>query len=175
MCRWRVLLRRWMAGSPNPGRRDLVARGIAARHDEHSRALVSQLLVGRAVQRSLLDRQLRQRARCRAMGCACAASHPFRRTTCFRHSDDRRRGGVRDPDHPRQGVGSTPLARISEALGESACYCIPYAHRVQVYARIGFNVIEPARSPRFLKERLDGYQARGDGRQYLLMHKPGIA
>jgi hypothetical protein len=58
------------------------------------------------------------------------------------------------------------LARISEELGESACCCIPYAHLVQFYSRIGFGVTEPARSPRFLKERLEGYQARGDGRQY---------
>src|SRR5262245_37005663 len=69
--RRRVLLRSWMAGSPNPGRRDLVAWGIAARHDEPSRALLSQLLVGRGVQRSLRDRQLRRRTRCRAMECAC--------------------------------------------------------------------------------------------------------
>src|SRR5687768_5222544 len=59
-----------MAGSADSGRRDLVAWRIAARHDEHSRALVSQLLVGSAVQRSPARNRLRRRARCRTVECA---------------------------------------------------------------------------------------------------------
>jgi len=61
--------------APAPGAtvdpRYLVARRIAARHDEHSRALASRLLVGRAVQRPERDRQVRRRTRCRAIGRAC--------------------------------------------------------------------------------------------------------
>lgn len=81
------------------------------------------------------------------------------------------RGMQVHPDHQRRGVGSRLLARISEELGESACYCIPYAHLVQFYSQGGFDVIEPSQAPQFLKERLESYQARGDGRKYLLMHR----
>jgi GNAT superfamily N-acetyltransferase len=81
------------------------------------------------------------------------------------------RGMQVHPDHRRQGVGSKLLARISEELGESSCYCIPYAHLVQFYSQIGFDVIEITLAPPFLKERLESYQARGDRRKYLLMHK----
>jgi N-acetylglutamate synthase-like GNAT family acetyltransferase len=81
------------------------------------------------------------------------------------------RGMQVHPDHQRQGVGSTLLARISDELGESACYCILYAHLVQFYAQIGFEVIEPTEAPQFLNERLASYRARGDGREYLLMHR----
>jgi N-acetylglutamate synthase-like GNAT family acetyltransferase len=85
------------------------------------------------------------------------------------------RGMQIHPDHQRRGVGSRLLARISEELGESACYCIPYAHLVQFYAQISFDVIEPSRAPQFLKERLESYQARMNGQKYLLMHKRGEA
>lgn len=81
------------------------------------------------------------------------------------------RGMQVHPDHQRQGVGSRLLARIAEELGKSSCYCIPYAHLVQFYSQIGFDVMEPSQSPEFLKERLESYRARGDGRNYLLMHR----
>ena len=71
VCR-RVPIRRWMARSPDPGRCDVVAWRIAARHVDPSRALVPQLFLGRAVQRARDHGQLRRRARCRAVDCAGA-------------------------------------------------------------------------------------------------------
>jgi hypothetical protein len=51
MLQRQLLLRGWLGGSPSRERRDLVARGRSARHEEPSRALVLQRIVGRAVQR----------------------------------------------------------------------------------------------------------------------------
>jgi hypothetical protein len=51
------------------------------------------------------------------------------------------------------------------------CYCIPYAHLVGFYSGIGFEVIAPSDAPDVLRERLESYRARADGREYLLMHR----
>src|SRR5688572_31803528 len=65
MSRRLLLLRRWLECSPGPERRDLVARGGFAQHEEHSGALLLQRIVGRAVQHERakhLDRRARRRA-----------------------------------------------------------------------------------------------------------------
>jgi GNAT superfamily N-acetyltransferase len=83
------------------------------------------------------------------------------------------RGMQVHPSHRRQGIGRQLLAAVVEELGSNPCYCIPYAHLIGFYSSIGFDVIDLHQAPDFLAERLTGYRARGDGRHYLLMFRPG--
>jgi hypothetical protein len=61
---------------------------------------------------------------------------------------------------------------VADELGEQRCFCIPYAHLTDFYGRIGFEVAEPQPAPAFLAERLESYRALGDGKEYVLMHRP---
>jgi GNAT superfamily N-acetyltransferase len=72
----------------------------------------------------------------------------------------------------RQGIGTRLLDALVGVLDRRECYCIPYAHLVGFYGQAGFRVRGPGDAPAFLAERLARYQARGDGRAYLLMHRP---
>jgi GNAT superfamily N-acetyltransferase len=79
--------------------------------------------------------------------------------------------------HPRfqgQGIGKRLLATVAQELDGRSCFCIPYAHLVGFYGGIGFHVIEPAKAPTFLQLRLERYQNRGDGKEYLIMRREGI-
>jgi N-acetylglutamate synthase-like GNAT family acetyltransferase len=82
------------------------------------------------------------------------------------------RGMQVHPSFQRQGIGTRILAVLADELGEQPCFCIPYAHLTDFYARIGFGASEPERAPPFLAERLESYRARGDGKEYVLMHRP---
>jgi GNAT superfamily N-acetyltransferase len=74
----------------------------------------------------------------------------------------------------RQGIGRRLLASVARELDGRGCFCIPYAHLVGSYGGIGFHVIEPAKAPTFLRLRLERYQNRGDGKEYLIMRREGV-
>ena len=78
------------------------------------------------------------------------------------------------PRFQRQGIGETLLATVAQELDGKGCFCIPYAHLVGFYGGIGFHVIEPAKAPTFLRLRLERYQNRGDGKEYLIMRREGV-
>jgi N-acetylglutamate synthase-like GNAT family acetyltransferase len=84
------------------------------------------------------------------------------------------RGMQVDPRFQRQGIGEKLLAAVAEELEGRACFCIPYAHLVGFYREIGFHMIEPAKAPTFLRLRLERYQNRGDGKEYLIMRREGV-
>lgn len=83
------------------------------------------------------------------------------------------RGMQVHPSFQRQGIGEKLLAAVVQALDDRDCFCIPYAHLVNFYSRVGFRVIEPAKAPTFLRLRLENYQSRGDGKEYLIMRREG--
>ena len=84
------------------------------------------------------------------------------------------RGMQVHPSVQRQGIGKQLLAAVAGVLGSEACFCIPYAHLSDFYGAIGFVTIAPANGPSFLRSRLEGYQRRGDGKEYLLMYRKGF-
>ncbi len=84
------------------------------------------------------------------------------------------RGMQVHPRFQRQGIGRRLLATVAQELDGKGCFCIPYAHLVGFYRGIGFHVIEPAKAPTFLRLRLERYQNRGDGKEYLIMRREGV-
>ena len=84
------------------------------------------------------------------------------------------RGMQVDPRFQRQGIGKRLLATVAQELDGRGCFCIPYAHLVGFYGRIRFRVIEPANAPTFLRLRLESYQNRGDGKEYVIMRREGV-
>jgi GNAT superfamily N-acetyltransferase len=84
------------------------------------------------------------------------------------------RGMQVHPRFQRQGIGRKLLATVAQELDGRGCFCIPYAHLVGFYRGIGFHVIEPAKAPAFLRLRLQSYQNRGDGKEYLIMRREGV-
>ena len=83
------------------------------------------------------------------------------------------RGMQVHPKFQRQGIGKRLFAAVAQELDDRDCFCIPYAHLVGFYGEIGFHVIEPAEAPAFLRLRLEKYQNRGDGKEYLIMRREG--
>jgi GNAT superfamily N-acetyltransferase len=81
------------------------------------------------------------------------------------------RGMQVDPMFQRQGIGKKLLAAVAQELDDKDCFCIPHAHLVGFYGGIRFRVIEPAKAPTFLRLRLEKYQNRGDGKEYLIMRR----
>ena len=77
--------------------------------------------------------------------------------------------------YQRQGIGKRLLAAVAQELDGKGCFCIPYAHLVGFYGGIGFHVMEPAKAPTFLRLRLEKYRDRGDGNDYLIMRREGVA
>jgi N-acetylglutamate synthase-like GNAT family acetyltransferase len=69
-----------------------------------------------------------------------------------------------------QGIGARLLERISEKIGSSRCWCIPYTHLERFYSGIGFSTVESGEAPNFLKARLAGYVAAGHA--VLIMSRP---
>ena len=65
------------------------------------------------------------------------------------------------PAARRQGLGGKLLDAFLQQLGERECYCVPYAHLVPFYGRIGFDVWPLERGPVFLRDRIAGYRAKG--------------
>jgi GNAT superfamily N-acetyltransferase len=84
------------------------------------------------------------------------------------------RGMQVHPRFQRQGIGKRLLATVAQELDGRGCFCIPYAHLVGFYGGIGFRAIEPAKAPTFLRLRLERYQDRGDGNEYLIMRRKGV-
>lgn len=84
------------------------------------------------------------------------------------------RGMQVHPRFQRQGIGKRILAAVAQELDGRDCFCIPYADLVGFYGGIGFHVIEPAKAPTFLRLRLERYQNRGDGKEYLIMGREGV-
>src|SRR6266480_1135457 len=84
------------------------------------------------------------------------------------------RGMQVDPRFQRQGIGKRLLATVAQELDGKGCFCIPYAHLVGFYGGIGFHVMEPAKAPTFLRQRLEKYRDRGDGNDYLIMRREGV-
>jgi GNAT superfamily N-acetyltransferase len=84
------------------------------------------------------------------------------------------RGMQVHPRFQRQGIGKRLLATVAQELDGRGCFCIPYALLVGVYGGIGFRAIEPAKAPTFLRLRLERYQGRGDGNEYLIMRREGV-
>lgn len=71
--------------------------------------------------------------------------------------------GMRIAEHARrQRLGTRTLDAIAEWLQNRECYCVPYPHLVRFYGQIGFEVIDPARAPAFLAERLADCQRSGE-------------
>ena len=84
------------------------------------------------------------------------------------------RGMQVHPRFQRQGIGKRLLAAVARELDGNGCFCIPYAHLVGFYGGIGFHVMEPAKAPTFLRLRLERYQNRGDGKEYVIMHREAV-
>lgn len=53
------------------------------------------------------------------------------------------------------------LRIIAEWLGDDECYCVPYAHLVRFYGRIGFAELAQGAGPSFLVARAEDYRSRG--------------
>jgi len=84
------------------------------------------------------------------------------------------RGMQVHPTFQRQGIGKRLLASVAQELESRSCFCIPYAHLVSFYRGIEFHVIEPAKAPTFLRLRLETYQNRGDGKEYVIMRRERV-
>ena len=65
-------------------------------------------------------------------------------------------------DSRRRGIGSSLLRSLIELIGGRACYCLPFAHLVEFYARAGFSLLSDDEVPPFLRERADHYRQMGD-------------
>lgn len=74
---------------------------------------------------------------------------------------EKRRGG---------GIGTRVLDSISAEIGSSECWCLPYAHLVNFYSRIGFRVCEDGTIPPFLAGRRNKYNA--GGKNVVVMKRP---
>jgi GNAT superfamily N-acetyltransferase len=70
------------------------------------------------------------------------------------------RGMRVSPSHQRRGIGTLLLNEADRILGPEPCYCIPYEHLLSFYGQIGFQDIDPALAPAFLRERLNDYRQR---------------
>lgn len=64
-------------------------------------------------------------------------------------------------DHRGRGIGRRLLEAFQEAVRDTDCYCIPYAHLVDFYGAIGFRQIAPEQAPPHLRERMQEYRGRG--------------
>ena len=74
----------------------------------------------------------------------------------------------------RRGMGTRLLHLLEKDLDSTDCYCLPYAHLVEFYGQIGFRLLDEHRAPPHLQERIAGYRALGNGKQYTLMYRPSL-
>jgi GNAT superfamily N-acetyltransferase len=70
------------------------------------------------------------------------------------------RGMQVQANHRRCGIGSELLYRLGAQIGADTCYCLPYRHMVDFYARAGFELASDP-MPNILEHRLRGYLNRG--------------
>ena len=68
------------------------------------------------------------------------------------------------------GVGATLLERVSDEIGSSRCWCVPYSHLRRFYSNIGFTVIPDGEAPGFLLSRRERY--RSSGHDVIVMCRP---
>lgn len=71
-----------------------------------------------------------------------------------------------------QGVGRQLLSEFAHLIGKRECYCLPYTHLEEFYSCIGFQTIRKDEAPGFLRERLETYRAKRNGKSYILMRRP---
>lgn len=71
------------------------------------------------------------------------------------------RGMRVQPAYQRQSVGTALLGVVADYLGNTACYCVPYAHLVGFYGQVGFVEVKVNDAPEFLRTRVAEYRGRG--------------
>jgi N-acetylglutamate synthase-like GNAT family acetyltransferase len=71
----------------------------------------------------------------------------------------------------QQGTGTELLRAAAGWLGESECYCIPYASLESFYGQASFVRLDPESAPAFLRERWQSYRERG--LDVILMRRQG--
>ena len=71
-----------------------------------------------------------------------------------------------------QGIGARILESISDVIGSSECWCIPYTHLTGFYSRIGFHMCEGEAIPPFPAERWERYT--GSGQKVVVMKRSDI-
>lgn len=81
------------------------------------------------------------------------------------------RGMVVAPDCRRQGIGRALLSHCLPWLDRSEAFCLPYDHLIGFYGEAGFAPASIDALPPFLRDRLEGYLAKG--RRVLGMRRPG--
>ncbi len=62
-----------------------------------------------------------------------------------------------------------PLDALIKEIGDCTCYCVPYAHLLLFYQRVGFQVVPVSSGPQFLQERVASYVEGGP--DVILMRK----
>jgi N-acetylglutamate synthase-like GNAT family acetyltransferase len=72
----------------------------------------------------------------------------------------------------RRGVGTGLLQAIEPLIGERECFCIPHRYLRSFYGRIGFEEIDPAHAPAFLRQRCTRYR-REHGLDVILIRRRG--
>jgi len=70
----------------------------------------------------------------------------------------------------RRGVGTQLLYKTVELIASQACYCIPHRYLREFYEQAGFDEIDPATGPIFLRERLAIYR-QNQGLDVILMKR----
>lgn len=81
---------------------------------------------------------------------------------CREESTQVLRGMYVAPDLRGKGVGSRLLEAVVSALDPVACWCVPYAHLREFYARGGFEECSPEQAPGFLGARARRYLKSGN-------------
>ena len=71
------------------------------------------------------------------------------------------RGMYVRPSARSEGIGTLLLSTFVRALGERACFCIPFAHLTEFYRREGFATVPEAEIPVPLALRLNSYRQEG--------------
>jgi GNAT superfamily N-acetyltransferase len=74
-------------------------------------------------------------------------------------------------DLRRSGIGRQLLDHLDQVLGNTTCYCIPFAWLTGFYGAIGFVQIETPAAPAFLSERYAVYVEQG--LNMIIMRRPG--
>jgi N-acetylglutamate synthase-like GNAT family acetyltransferase len=75
---------------------------------------------------------------------------------------------VRD-DQRGHGLGTKMLQELQAVIGDRECYCLPYAHLGNFYGQIGFEIVGEDDVPDFLRERIQSYRNKKNGKSYMLM------
>lgn len=65
------------------------------------------------------------------------------------------------PAFQRQGIGTKLLQMCDRYLNRQTCYCLPFSHLEQFYKQIGFEKVNLADVPSFLRARHNKYLGRG--------------